>query len=677
MQRLKILLQSNNFYIIFLLFLIIYVFLNTFIIKYQTKFLANTTYIEASVQAYKIDDDKITLFLKEKELFRATYYFKNNSDLEYFQNNLKIGITLKIYGKESPLLNNTIPNTFNYKKYLYNNHIYYNFLISKIDIINKKVDIISNIKNIIRDRIKLLGDNPYLNAFILGDKTSIDSDTYSKIKNNGVSHLFALSGMHLSLIYILLEKILSKIKYKKVIIYPFILFYLMITGFSVSFTRAIIFLFLLELNKKLKLDISRIKVLLIIAFIIILINPFVIYNVGFWYTFIITFSLLYTSSKLKNKSKFKQTILVSVITFLFSLPINIYLNYEVNLISIISNIILVPLVSMVVFPLALITFVFSFLMPLFNIVIFILEGLNNILAIIKINIIFGKINILEIIIYYILLIFLIELKNKKNLIILIIFLLFLYNKNLFNLSYNVYFLDVGQGDSALFVAPFNKEVILIDTGGKVGGKKDFSKDNIILFLKSLRIRKIDLLIVTHGDYDHLGNAIFIGNSIPYKKVLLNKNSKTEEEQKLIDKFKEIASYKSKTMKVNFLNDKIYDNENDSSIVTKINIYNHTFLLMGDASIKVEEELISKYDLGSIDFLKVGHHGSKTSSSISFINDIKPKYALISVGRNNRYGHPNKEVLDNLNSSNIYRTDLNGTIKIKLNKNGYKVNICPP
>lgn len=97
--------------------------------------------------------------------------------------------------------------------------------------------------------------------------------------------------------------------------------------------------------------------------------------------------------------------------------------------------------------------------------------------------------------------------------------------------------------------------------------------------------------------------------------------------------------------------------------------------MGDAGVEKEKDILKKYNLKNIDFLKVGHHGSNTSSSKHFINQIKPKYSLISVGKNNRYGHPKEEVLNNLEQSKIYRTDLNGSIGIKLNKNGYKIRTC--
>ena len=99
--------------------------------------------------------------------------------------------------------------------------------------------------------------------------------------------------------------------------------------------------------------------------------------------------------------------------------------------------------------------------------------------------------------------------------------------------------------------------------------------------------------------------------------------------------------------------------------------------MGEARVTTEKEIMNKYSLYDIDVLKVGHHGSKTSSSESFINRIDPKYSIISVGKNNRYGHPNKEVLDNLKNSKIYRTDQDGSIMFKIKNNKLTIKTCNP
>ena len=101
------------------------------------------------------------------------------------------------------------------------------------------------------------------------------------------------------------------------------------------------------------------------------------------------------------------------------------------------------------------------------------------------------------------------------------------------------------------------------------------------------------------------------------------------------------------------------------------------MFMGDAGVTTEHEILNKYNLQDIDVLKVGHHGSKTSSSKVFIDELNPKYSIISVGKNNRYGHPNKEVLENLDDSKIYRTDQDGSIMFEIKNNKLKIETCPP
>ena len=139
---------------------------------------------------------------------------------------------------------------------------------------------------------------------------------------------------------------------------------------------------------------------------------------------------------------------------------------------------------------------------------------------------------------------------------------------------------------------------------------------------------------------------------------------------------EIKDYTEKIFeKIKHIDD--YGNENDNSNVIYTELNNYKFLFMGDAGVEVEEDLIEKYILKDIDVLKVGHHGSRTSSSKSFIGEVNPKYSIISVGKNNRYGHPNDSVLDNLEDSQIYRTDQDGSIMFKIKNNGMNIETCKP
>ena len=130
-------------------------------------------------------------------------------------------------------------------------------------------------------------------------------------------------------------------------------------------------------------------------------------------------------------------------------------------------------------------------------------------------------------------------------------------------------------------------------------------------------------------------------------------------------------------KLYFLQTKVYDNENDNTNVIYTELNNYKFLFMGDTSVATEKEILSKYNLPDIDVLKEGNHESKKSSSKNFIDEINPKYSVISVGKNNRYIHPNKEVLENLKNSKTYRKVQDGSIMFKIKNNKLKIEICSP
>ena len=183
----------------------------------------------------------------------------------------------------------------------------------------------------------------------------------------------------------------------------------------------------------------------------------------------------------------------------------------------------------------------------------------------------------------------------------------------------------------------------------------------------------------------MGEAINLVNNFKVEKVIFNCGEFNDLEQELIkvlDKkkisyYKELSELSVFNNKLYFLNTSIYNNENDNSNVLYLNYNNYQFLFMGNAGIEKEKDILNEYSIENIDFLKVGHHGSDTSSSKEFIDNMNPKYSIISVGENNRYGHPNKEVLNNLSNSKIYRTDQDGSIMFKIKKNKLRIEIYSP
>ena len=278
-------------------------------------------------------------------------------------------------------------------------------------------------------------------------------------------------------------------------------------------------------------------------------------------------------------------------------------------------------------------------------------------------------------------------KIIKNIIIvllsiLLVFLL-LYSKeekkeNLKELEIN--YIDVGQGNAVLIKT--NNKTILIDGGNRSNSRYYYN------FIKNKNIKKIDYMIVSHYDEDHISGLISILENYEVSNVLCpdyKKDTKIYKSFKnSLKKSKANIIYPKKGDNFNISDARIkilwpneYKNgiDNDNSIILKLIHGNMSFLFTGDASINIENQLIySGFNLKS-DVVMLGHHGSKYSTSNEFLGEVDPRLAIISVGNNNRYGHPSNRVLKLLNNKNIkfLRTDIDGDITIKCDGNKIKVN----
>ena len=666
MTRLKILLQSNIIFYCLLIVTILYVGIKVKI-GYTSKINVNEDFTGIVTTIVKKENSfKLTIKGKEKLIV-----YINNID------NLDLGDKATVSGEYVLPKKATIPNNFDYQKYLYNNHIFYIMYAKKLKILKKNQNIIYEIKKHILNKTNNYKNRGYLNAFIIGDKT--DLEFYETYQNNGISHLFALSGMHISMLSLIIYKLVNKFKHKDLIVIMFLLFYVTLTNFSASILRTIIFFIILKLNKNLDLNISTKNSLLLTLSIILIYNPLIIFDIGFQYSGLVTFGLI-VSTKYYKKNYSYNLFITSFIALLFSLPITLYNNYELNLLTILNNLINVPLITFVIYPLSLLTFILKFLEPIYNLTINLLEFINNLSSLFSLTIIIPKVNIIFYLIYYLLIYLYIESNNKKYILIASLYLLSFKLKPFIDYNNYVYYLDVGQGDSSLII--YNDEVVMIDTGGI---SNFFVSSGSIKLLKSLGYSQIDYLILTHGDFDHMGDSIYLIDNYKVKTVVLNNDGFNELETNLINelKNKKIKYYQNvkkipiSNNIISILNTKEYDNENDNSNVIYMELNNYKFMFMGDAGVDKEKDILERYNISNIDVLKVGHHGSKTSSSKSFINKIKPKYSIISVGKNNRYGHPNKEVLNNLDHSKIYRTDKDGSIMFKIKNNKLQIDTCSP
>ena len=668
MKKLKIILSCS---IIFILLLsIIYTILKVNIPK-QSIYKENETEFIGDITKINYQDDRVIITIKNKEQLSGTYYLKENEKL-----NIRLNDKVKIIGTLSIPNSNTIFNLFDYKEYLYNNNQYYVININKIIKIKDNSNILYKLKNNIISYIDNFKSKEYLHTFILGNTKYIDDDIINSYRNNGISHLFSVSGMHISFLSTMILDILKRFKLKEnmsyILVILSLLFYTFLVSFTPSVNRSIILYILILIKKKLKLDIKNIYLLLLDLSILLFINPFYIYNIGFIYSFTISFYLILLQNKLNSKNYLLSIFKVSLISFIVSLPITIYNYYQINILSIIYNLLFVPIISLIIFPLS---FIVIFIPILDNIYLFLINIVNNIsLFIDNIDIcklILCKVPLIFILIYYIFIT--LSFYKKKYILILFIIILIHYNINNIYLRSYITFIDVGQGDSILLYS--NNKTMLIDTGNNIKN----NDENIITYLKSLGIKKLNYMLITHGDLDHLGNSKYILENYKVDNLYINNNNINDNEKEIIKnnsykKYKEKEIIKLNDFTLINLN-KSYTDENDSSMFIYVKINNYKILLTGDSSVKTERYIIGKYNIKDIDILKVGHHGSKTSTSKELINNIKPKYSVISVGKNNRYNHPNREVLENLNNSIIYRTDINGSIMFKIMKNKLEIKTC--
>ena len=667
----KILLCNYLYYLIFLISIInLLISLN---LPKISKYSQNDNYLTGIVVNKFVYDDKIVLYVNGLEKVICT-----SNELKY--SNISLGDRVFIKGKFVLPSSNTVDGVFNYKKYLERKKIFYIVKIKQINIIKKNRNIYYYLKN----RLFLI-DNPYFAAFLLGDKHYLSKNMIRSYQDNGISHLFAISGMHIALLSSFIKKVFSIIKCSEEQIFKittiFFIFYLLFIQVSPSIIRGILFYFFFSFNRIYYTYIKKENLLLLIFSISLIINPNNVFDVSFLYSYTISMSLVLFNKYLFNSNYFIGLLKTSILSFFVSMPISLYFYNQINIMSIIYNLFYVPLISIIIFPLSFICFIFKPFIFIYDFFINILERTSVFLSKISFGkIIFKKVPFFIYIIYFVIIIFILLRPRKLYVFLILIMLLCHYFLPFFDCDY-IDFIDVGQGDSILFHCS-NKN-ILVDTGGSYDSDKLYS--TLFSNFKVKGITNIHYLIISHGDYDHMGEAINLVNNFKVEKVIFNCGPYNDLEKELIKVLdnKKIKYYSCiqelnvDNNKLYFLQTKEYDNENDNSNVIYTELNGYKFMFMGDAGVEKEKDILDKYSINNIDVLKVGHHGSKTSSGKEFIEEINPKYSIISVGKNNRYGHPNKEVLDNLKNSKIYRTDQDGSIMFKIKNKKLKIETCSP
>ena len=540
----------------------------------------------------------------------------------------------------------------------FNNYLNQQFVYNKIN--NAEISNIFigpfRIKYIIENVTKNLNEDAKNIVNLLLFNVKSDRDLVDAISDNNINYYLSLSSYHLYFIFDIIERFIvikfDDKKTKKCLLFV-ILGFIIITNYKTSIIRLFVYKILLYLNQfKWNFKYAKRELIFLLFLTLGIINPSYLMGTTFLFTFPLYLLLCEISFPLKNlKKKYRGLTYLLIIQF-YIIVVSYLLNDQISLFSSLYGVLFGPIVLL------------FFLISLIHMIIPVNSLINAIAKMINTSInLFSSFNlvlysnkydvvlfVISLIILYLILYFIFTSRSRKTiyLIYTLIVILFLPCIPLNSLHLDmVAFINVGQGDSILIK---NKNInILIDTGGVKD--MDLAKETLIPFFKKNQIYHIDYLITTHDDFDHSGCKDSLLNNF---KVNYYFDNNTYQDL-YFDSFSLINLNK---------NSKLHADENDSSLVLYLKFYSHTFLLMGDASKGVEKDIITNHSDLRCDYIKIGHHGSSTSTSEEFIKVVSPKEAIISVGRNNYYKHPSSEVLNILDKYQIKvrRTDIEGTIK---------------
>ena len=605
----------------------------------------------------------------------------------------------------------------NYKGYNYKQYLKTKKIIGTVELEKAKIlkssngSFIHNIQKYIRDTINgTLTDEEgnLLLAILLGDKDKLSEDIQESFKTSNLSHMLAVSGAHVSYIilgltYVLQNSIIGK-KNGKIVCIFFLLVFMAITNFTPSVTRACIMAILTLFSSIIYRKSDVYTNISVAALITLIFNPYSLLDLGFQLSYGGTIGIIIFIKRIQEKKSnskvinyIKQMALVSIYANIIIIPIMMYHFNTVSFTFIISNIMASPILGIIVITGFLFIIASITVKPLTRLIAIFIKPILSIL--IKISQICSKLpfsNILvvtpymfNVISYYAIILYCIKSKknNKCKIIICLLIVLILINFiiYIFPQKLRIFFIDVGQGDSTLIITP-DKKTVLIDGGGS--DSFDVGKKVLLPYLLDRRILKIDYVLISHFDTDHCGGILTIMEKVKVKNIIISEQAEHSENY---ERFKKLMIHKKirlievkkgdkikigrySEFKILFPTSRLLSENplNNNSIVAQFNYNNFKMLFTGDIE-KLAEQQILKTEKAEIraDILKVAHHGSKTSSIPEFIKAVRPKIALIGVGKNNTFGHPNQQTIKNLENikCRIYRTDLQGEIIIKIDQKG--------
>ncbi|MDD7314161.1 MAG: DNA internalization-related competence protein ComEC/Rec2 [Bacilli bacterium] len=616
-----------------------------------------------------------------------------NVKYQYYdpKNKYQVGDIIKVEGTLIKESKKHAPMLFDYQDYLEKNNIRGTIKIEKTSYIKKGFTLYSinnTLQNYFNSRFPPQTAG-FLEALLIGHKNNLGEENQRKIQNIGISHLFVISGLHMGVLSLIIKKLLGLLKIPEKhhfkIITPFFIGYYIISAFSISILRVLLIYIFSYLNKKYLHIFSTFNIYNLVIAMILLINPYYISSYAFGLTFIISTSLVLINPLLKYKGIkgfFINNIIISLNSLIVTLPIVITINPQINFLSIIYNLFYIPFVSYILLPFSIIVCALPFLSNIYATVINLFMGLTTNLA----NINFGRmtfssVSILLPITFYFLYVMYIKnkLQKKKQSLRwlgLILGLVLIWNNTIwFKTKDEVIFLDLPRGEATLISSSHNKCNILIDTGENSG-------TDLETFLKKKGIKRIDYLFISHGDSDHNGKIETLIKEFRIKNIVVTPYDKTSIKKCQSAAYKGNLHYFKRGSMLSKGNLKIKclypakdaKDTNNNSMVLNVDYFNTTFLFTGDIEKKSEMELFTLERKIKVDFLKVPHHGSLTSSSSYLQELVDYKYAICMNGYQNTFSFPNNIIRKSYEHKAFLVTSEKSSIilKKKLFKKEFKI-----
>ena len=640
----------------------------------------------------KVNGDSLSFRGKsDGRIFQVYYKLQSEEEKEQFQALTDLH-EIRLEGKLSEPDGQRNFGGFDYKAYLKTQGIYQTLTIKSIKSLQKvgSWNVGENLSSLRRKAvvwIKTHFPDPmrnYMTGLLLGHLDTDFEEMNELYSSLGIIHLFALSGMQVGFFMDGFKKLLLRLgltqEKLKWLTYPFSLIYAGMTGFSASVIRSLLQKLLAQHGVK---GLDNFALTVLVLFIVM---PNFFLTAGGVLSCAYAFILTMTS---KEGEGLKAVARESLVISLGILPILSFYFAEFQPWSILLTFVFSFLFDLVFLPLLSILFALSFLYPVIQLN-FIFEWLEGIIRLVSQvtsrPLVFGKPNAWFLILLLISLALVYDLrKNIKRLAVLSLLITGLFFLTKHPLENEITMLDVGQGES-IFLRDVTGKTILIDVGGKAESNKKIeawqekvttsnAQRTLIPYLKSRGVAKIDQLILTNTDKEHVGDLLEVTKAFHVGEILVSKGSLKQKQfvaelQATQTKVRSITAGENLSIfgsQLEVLSPrKIGDGGYEDSLVLYGKLLDKYFLFTGNLEEKGEKELLKHYPDLKVDVLKAGQHGSKKSSSSDFLEKLKPEFTLISVGKNNRAKLPHQETLTRLETINskVYRTDQHGAIRFK-------------